>query len=329
MEKQIWDFLYSKIGNKYGVAGLMGNLYAESGLSPTNMENAYENRLGYNDTTYTNAVDAGSYTNFVHDACGYGLAQWTYYSRKQGLLNYAKSKGVSIGNLNMQLEYLYQELQQSYPGVLNILKNAVSILQASNSVLFDFENPANQSTYVQNQRAEYGQTYYNKYVGTIDVVVSESLTNDNTYTVVAGDTLSGIASKFGTTANYLASLNSITNPNLIYPGQVIRLKGTVDTSTTTYVVKAGDTLSKIAQTYGTTVDYLARINNISDKNLIYIGQVLKIAKNGNASANTYTVIAGDTLSEIAQKYNTTVSELASKNGIDDINKICIGQVLLV
>lgn len=329
MEKQIWDFLYSKIGNKYGVAGLMGNLYAESGLSPINMENAYENRLGYNDTTYTQAVDNGSYGNFVHDACGYGLAQWTYYSRKQGLLNYAKLKGVSIGNLNMQLEYLYQELQQSYPGVLNILKNAVSILQASNSVLFDFENPANQSTYVQNQRAEYGQTYYNKYAGTTDVVVNEPVTEDTTYTVVVGDTLSGIANKYGTTANYLASLNGITNPNLIYPGQVIKLKGTVDTSITTYVVKSGDTLSEIANKYGTTVDYLTRINNISNKNLIYVGQVLKITKNGNASANTYTVVAGDTLSEIAQKYNTTVSALASKNGITNTNLIYIGQVLTI
>lgn len=328
MEKQIWDFILSKIGNKFGVAGLMGNLYAESGLIPTNMENAYENRLGYNDTSYTQAVDNGSYGNFVHDACGYGLAQWTYYSRKQALLNYAKGRGVSIGDLTMQLEYLYQELQQSYSGVLNTLKNATSILQASNSVLFNFENPANQSTYVQNQRAEYGQTYYNKYAGTTDVAI-EPVTEDTTYTVVAGDTLSGIANKYGTTANYLASLNGISDPDKIYIGQVIKLKGTVDTSSATYVVKAGDTLSKIAQTYGTTVDYLARINNISDKNLIYIGQVLKIAKNGNASANTYTVIAGDTLSEIAQKYNTTVSELASKNGIDDINKICIGQVLLV
>ena len=83
MEKQIWDFLLSKIGNKFGVAGLMGNLYAESGLSSTNMENAYENRLGYNDTSYTNAVYNGSYGNFIYDACGYGLAQWTYYTRKQ------------------------------------------------------------------------------------------------------------------------------------------------------------------------------------------------------------------------------------------------------
>ena len=72
MEEKIWNYLLNNIGNKFGTAGLMGNLYAESGLQPNNMENAYEKKLGYNDSSYTNAVDNGTYTNFVHDACGYG-----------------------------------------------------------------------------------------------------------------------------------------------------------------------------------------------------------------------------------------------------------------
>jgi hypothetical protein len=101
MEKQIWNFLKAEGFSDFGVAGLMGNLYAESSLKPTNMENAYEKKLGFTDDSYTKAVDSGTYTNFVKDAVGYGLAQWTYWSRKQNLLNYAKSKNKSIGDLTM------------------------------------------------------------------------------------------------------------------------------------------------------------------------------------------------------------------------------------
>jgi hypothetical protein len=101
MEKQIWNFLKAEGFSDFGVAGLMGNLYAESLLKPTNMENAYEKKLDFTDDSYTKAVDNGTYTNFVKDAVGYGLAQWTYWSRKQNLLNYAKSKNKSIGDLTM------------------------------------------------------------------------------------------------------------------------------------------------------------------------------------------------------------------------------------
>ena len=162
-EQIVWNFLKEKIGNEYGVAGLMGNLYAESGLIPTNMENAYESKLGYTDATYTAAVDNGTYTKFSSDAVGYGLAQWTYSTRKKALLAYAKQKGVSIGELNIQLEYLYKELSESYSGVLQTLKSATSVQSASNKVLTDFERPANQSDSVKTTRAKYGQNYYDKY----------------------------------------------------------------------------------------------------------------------------------------------------------------------
>ena len=70
----------------------MGNLYAESGLKPNNLQNSYEKTLGFTDITYTEAVDKGAYNNFIHDKAGYGLAQWTWWSRKEALLNYAKQK---------------------------------------------------------------------------------------------------------------------------------------------------------------------------------------------------------------------------------------------
>lgn len=105
-EKAIWDYLYGKIGNAYGVAGLMGNLYAESALRPNNLQNTYEKKLGLSDTQYTANVDDGSYTNFVKDSAGYGLAQWTYWSRKQALHEYAKASGKSIGDLDIQLAFI-------------------------------------------------------------------------------------------------------------------------------------------------------------------------------------------------------------------------------
>ncbi len=275
MEQQIWNFLFKHIGNKYGVAGLMGNLYAESKLSPINMENAYESKLGYNDTTYTQAVDNGKYNNFVHDACGYGLAQWTYHTRKQLLYNYAKSKGVSIGDLNMQLEFLIKELETNYPGVMSVLKNASSIMEASNKVLKSFENPADQSTYVQNTRAGYGQGYYNKYANAT-VVTQTPTQTQSTYTVKSGDTLSGIASKFGTTVSTLANINNIKDVNKIYVGQVLKLSSSQTSSTTYYTVKSGDTLSKISKQYGTSINQIASWNNIKDVNKIYVGQKLRV-----------------------------------------------------
>ena len=163
-EKKIWDFLFGKIGNAYGVAGMMGNLYAESGLKPTNLQNTYEKSLGMTDAEYTAAVDNGSYGNFVYDKAGYGLVQWTYYSRKQNLLDFAKGAGKSIGDLGMQLDFLWKELQ-GYTTVLNTLKNAKTVLEASNIVLFKFEAPADQSETVQSKRASYGQGYFDKYAG--------------------------------------------------------------------------------------------------------------------------------------------------------------------
>ena len=141
----------------------MGNLYAESGLNPKNLQNSYEKKLGYTDAQYTAAVDNGKYKNFVKDSAGYGLAQWTYWSRKQALIDFCKTAGTSIGDLDMQLNFLWKELSDGYRGVINVLMNATSVIEASNTVLLQFERPADQSASVQLKRAEYGQAYYDKY----------------------------------------------------------------------------------------------------------------------------------------------------------------------
>ena len=164
-EKLIWDTLYSAIGNPYGTAGLMGNLYAESGLRADNLQNTGNKRLGVTDEEYTAAVDDGSYKNFVNDGIGYGLAQWTYHTRKQKLLAYAKKHDTSIGNLAMQLVFLINEIK-TYSAVWKALTTATSVGEASNIVLAKYERPANQSTTVKNKRTKYGKGYYDKYAGT-------------------------------------------------------------------------------------------------------------------------------------------------------------------
>ena len=161
--EKIWKYLKSIGLNDYGAAGLMGNLYAESGLNPKNLQNSYEKKLGYTDAQYTAAVDNGKYKNFVKDSAGYGLAQWTYWSRKQALIDFCKTAGTSIGDLDMQLNFLWKELSDGYRGVINVLMNATSVIEASNTVLLQFERPADQSASVQLKRAEYGQAYYDKY----------------------------------------------------------------------------------------------------------------------------------------------------------------------
>ena len=151
-EEKIWNYLKSKGLSDYGVAG----------LRPNNLQNTYEGKFGMADAEYTELVDKGRYTNFVRDSAGYGLAQWTYWSRKEALLAYAKASKKSIGDLEMQLDFLLKELS-SY-GLLGRLKTVSTVLEASNIVLLEFEKPASMNTAAtQVKRAEYGQKYFDKY----------------------------------------------------------------------------------------------------------------------------------------------------------------------
>ena len=163
-EKFIWDTLFAAIQNPFGVSGLMGNLKAESNLHANNLQNNGNKALGMTDDEFIAAFDSGAYPldTFIHDGYGVGLAQWTYYSRKAALAAYAKDHGVSIGDLPMQLGFLIQEIK-GYKAVWNTLVSASSVREASDSVLTKYERPADQSTSVQEKRAGYGQTFYEKY----------------------------------------------------------------------------------------------------------------------------------------------------------------------
>ena len=105
-------------------------------------------------------------------------------------------------------------------------------------------------------------------------VGSGSSSAAKTYTVRSGDTLSAIASRYGTTVSKLQSLNNISNANYIYVGQKLKVSGSV--SATYYTVKYGDTVSSIAYRYDTSTNNIVRLNGLANANYIYAGQRLRV-----------------------------------------------------
>ena len=159
-EQLIWNYLYEKIRNVYGVAGLMGNLFAESSLNPLCANGV--KKLGLSYTEYTDIVDSHKNDNFITDGIAYGLAQWCYKTRKQGLLEMAKQRCCSIGDIGLQLDYLWHELQ-AYKTVLSMLYSAKTVKEASDIVMLKYEKPANKSDAAKQKRALRGELYLAKY----------------------------------------------------------------------------------------------------------------------------------------------------------------------
>lgn len=164
-QQQIWNYLLEITGNAYAAAGLMGNLYAESSLIPTNLQDACEAALGYEDGTYTEAVDSGTYSGFASDGAGYGLAQWTWQERKQNLLAFAQDAGMSVGSLDLQLRFVAWELEER--GLLSELQTVNSVREASDLVLFRYEAPMDTSAKTQTVRCGLSMTFYNRFAGTL------------------------------------------------------------------------------------------------------------------------------------------------------------------
>lgn len=153
------------------------------------------------------------------------------------------------------------------------------------------------------------------------------------YTVRAGDTLSAIAQRNGVSLNALLTANpQIRNPDLIYAGQRIHLPGDAPSNASTYTVRAGDTLSGIAQRNGVSLPALLDANPQfrASPDRIYPGQSVRIPGGGdgapNATGGSYTVRSGDTLSGIAQRHDVSLPALLAANaGISNPNLIHPGQ----
>ena len=197
------------------------------------------------------------------------------------------------------------------------------------------------------------------YIGQVLTIPAQKTSNTNNsgnigsrrYVVKRGDTLSEIALNYGTTVNAIVTANNIKNPNLIYVGQVLQIPTTSlgVSSSVSYTVKRGDTLSKIALNYGTTVNAIVTTNGIKNPNLIYAGEILRIPVNSSTrmiqtlSIDTsevnqmehdcghciYTVENGDTLSQIALQHNVSVDEIVELNQLKNRNLIYVGQKLRI
>ena len=181
--------------------------------------------------------------------------------------------------------------------------------------------------------------------------------------MVSGDSLGRIASKFSVTTARLQEYNSISNPNLIRVGQLIRIPNSGTTgqqapevvvepeptpepeptaTVVEYRVQSGDTLLRIASKFGISSSALQSYNSISNPNRISIGQLLRIptsTDNTNVAQaqepeepeaqKTYTVVSGDTIWGIARKLGVSSTALSKLNGINNPSFIRIGQVLKV
>lgn len=121
-----------------GACGLMGNMQAESGMK-SNI--AQRGMTALSDEEYTAAV-AEWPVKFIHDGVGYGLCQWTYWSRKQALFNFAQACGASVGDEEMQVEFCISELKNDYPGLWALLCSVTDIYTAASEVCTVYERPA-------------------------------------------------------------------------------------------------------------------------------------------------------------------------------------------
>jgi len=187
--------------------------------------------------------------------------------------------------------------------------------------------------------------------GQVLTIPGENGEPDIVHKVTRGETLRRIASQYGTPIPQIVEANSISNPNLIYPGQKLLIpsaggsgsssggdsssSGTISDRTGQYhVVKRGESVASIASQYsGVTADDIARANGIVN-NIIYAGAALYlngpgyVASGAEGSVN-YTVRRGDRLGDIAHQYGVGVSTLANKNNISNPNLIRPGQVLSI
>ena len=168
-ENETWAYLVHMFRNPYSAAAIMGNFYIESKMDPGYLQSSYARKLGMTSAEYTARTDSGEYPaeSFIHDSAGYGLAQWTYWSRKRSLLDYAKEKNKSVGDLGVQLDFFWEEIQL-YKAVFPVLLSATSIQEASDIFARKYEKPADVSDTALKRRSDAGQKYYDAFVKSPD-----------------------------------------------------------------------------------------------------------------------------------------------------------------
>lgn len=173
--EMIWKLLIINFKTPEIVAGIMGNLYAESALIPINVENSKQSKT-ITDLSYTNKIDNKSYSKekFIKDSIGYGLAQWTHSDWKKPFYEYWETVGGSIGSLLTQIEFLYIGLKNR-SDIFTALKNSKTVKEASNVMLLKYEIPADRGTKVQNERVKKSEEYYKKFKDITEEIAKSDL----------------------------------------------------------------------------------------------------------------------------------------------------------
>lgn len=172
-EKAAWDAIKEFMnGNEYAAAGWMGNLYSESWIIPFRKQGDFTPPTFTPSHTYTNNIDTGKITRsvFMNDGIGYGIAQWTYYSRKAAMYDLwntdeYKGGGVSIGSWNFNIAWFKEELlSPSYVGIYNHMLTVSDVDSAADYALEQYERPADIEGTRPYRRAQ-ARYYYQKYTG--------------------------------------------------------------------------------------------------------------------------------------------------------------------
>ena len=158
----IWNILRPHF-SRAGTAAIMGNLEAESNLKSVIYQNSYKDSVGLTDQQYVDKVNSDAYpeNKFVHDQVGFGLAQWTYYSRKQGLYNTCKKNSPhNIGDLHCQANYVVTELRTENGKLYNALTNDGDLYTLTSRVCKEYERPAVNNV---DTRYSYAKKWYDRY----------------------------------------------------------------------------------------------------------------------------------------------------------------------
>ena len=201
-ESKIWQALKQIGFTDFASAGIMANIFVESGFKPDNVQNSFEKRLG-TDAEYTKKVNERTYTReqFANDSAGYGLCQWTYHTRKSALYDFCMCRSTKIDNIVDQLLFMTQECRNS--GLFDRLNKCTSPYDAGVLFMLNFEKPKDQSVTAQKRRGELAVRFYN------DNVDTKSIDNayfalDNLFSEVT-DTLKG---KYGNGADRVKALGA-------------------------------------------------------------------------------------------------------------------------
>ena len=320
--KIIWNNLKKKGMSETGISGLMGCWHNESRFNPMNLENKFEKKYG-NDKEYTSYVDSNNkWPDSPNDAVGYGLAQWTGANnnpnsgnRKHNLLAYAKSKGTSVGDLNTQVDFAYDELKNSgkYTKAYNNLMSAKTPADAAAAALGNYEMPG-----LGMERAKTNKTWYPKRKESAEQIYSTFHGTGSALDRLDQEAIAVAARRSGsgssTKNTKIPITHDFTNPNHSSTPTVVRKKALsrgsasdIDTVATTVNTSGLSDVEKL----DIIIKYLEQItqNTNNNSSLPAIASILNGIINNMGSIAQLASSAGSAASSIGDNINNSAQDI--------------------